>query len=381
MKWWEVPQNCECLFALDHDSIIKMEGSVIQFSNPSSNSITTQSSAKNRVKKIQSFGSESDLNMINKLEVNLYKALKIDDINLIFNTPISTGEQCTWFLKCVVKGNSVLSQGVSTNTHGLTMDPFGSSEEHSKAWYTNNLLSNNPKIPNSKRGINTNTLHNVIVRNSTVNQTVTLKTDYFQNSNPKSSNYFTSLFGSTHDVYKIGYDSNTWYPKVEIIAYGLFNKILTEEETSLMFSAIDEQFSVSKETITFKSNLNYYGQSRILDKTKFYFKEYDVGNNLKVQEPQEKFKILKNSINNQLKNSQVLYNTFENIIDIVLEEGLPVSIKLFLYERSTGVLIKSTVSNKKGEFEFNNLNKDLEYVVTANDSKYQFQSVIKNYNN
>lgn len=381
MKWWEIPQNCECLFAIDYDSIVQSEGSFISFSNPSTNSITTQSSIKNRITKKHSFGSESDLNMINKPEVKLYKALKIDDVNLIFKTPINTGENCTWFLKCVVKGNTVLSQGSSTSTHGLTMDPFGTSEEYAKAWYTNNLLSNNPKIPNVKRGINTNTLHNVVVRNSTINQEVTLKTDYYSNSIPVASNYFSSLFGSTHDVYKLGYDSSTWYPKVEIIAYGLFNKILSAEEESLMWAAIDSQFAVSQNTIEFQTNLNYFEVLKHLDNTSFYFKDYTVGNILKVQEPQEDFKILKNSIKNKLKVKQKLYNTFEHIEDVVLEEGLPVSIKLYLYERKTGVLIKTTISDKKGIFTFNNLNKDLEYIVTANDSKYQFQSVIKNYNN
>ena len=56
-------------------------------------------------------------------------------------------------------------------------------------------------------------------------------------------------------------------------------------------------------------------------------------------------------------------------------------VKLFLYERNTGVLIKTTFSDTEGNFSFLNLNKDLEYFVTANDNKYQFQSVIKNYNN
>ena len=68
-----------------------------------------------------------------------------------------------------------------------------------------------------------------------------------------------------------------------------------------------------------------------------------------------------------------------NIKDYVYKENVGVRTILFLYERESGELIYKTESDDTGYFEFNNLDKNLEYVVTSNDKTHQFKSIIKNY--
>ena len=82
----------------------------------------------------------------------------------------------------------------------------------------------------------------------------------------------------------------------------------------------------------------------------------------------------------QMYSYNILYKNIKSITDIVLEEGVPVVTKLYLYERHTGQLIKVTSSNSLGIFSFLDLEVDLEYIVRASDSKYQFHSIIKDYN-
>ena len=380
MKWWEIPQNCECLFSLDADSVLSEGSSRIALPSTEDNWLTTQGSIQNRVRPVDVFGYSTDVTMRNNLSsLKFYKGLKIDDINLVFNTPISTGPKCTWFLKCVVKDSSVLSQGSTTATYGLTMDPFGSSQEYSKSWYANKVLSSKNGVPISERNINISTLYNVTISNSSIEREVKFKTDYSENTVPENSDYFTSQFGSDHEVFKIGYDSSSWQPKVEIVAYGLFTKILSEEEILLMQKAIDDEFLMEKNDISFKTNLKYYSDFKVISNNNNY-KTYVVGDWLAVQEPVKNLLINKTNLD-KMKPIQAMYENYENIVDVVLEEGVPVQVKLYLYERTTGELLKTTTSNSEGIFTFNNLGKDLEYIVTANDSKYQFQSVIKNYNN
>ena len=68
-----------------------------------------------------------------------------------------------------------------------------------------------------------------------------------------------------------------------------------------------------------------------------------------------------------------------SIKDYVYKENVGVRTILFLYERESGELIYKTESDDTGYFEFNNLDKNLEYVVTSSDKKHQFKSIIKNY--
>ena len=77
--------------------------------------------------------------------------------------------------------------------------------------------------------------------------------------------------------------------------------------------------------------------------------------------------------------SDLRLKNIHTIKDYVYKENVGVRTHLFLYERESGELIYKTESDDTGYFEFNNLDKNLEYVVTSNDKTHQFKSIIKNY--
>ena len=77
--------------------------------------------------------------------------------------------------------------------------------------------------------------------------------------------------------------------------------------------------------------------------------------------------------------SNLIIKNIYTIKDYVYKENVGVRTTLFLYERESGELIYKTESDDTGYFEFHNLDKNLEYVVTSNDKKHQFKSIIKNY--
>ena len=82
---------------------------------------------------------------------------------------------------------------------------------------------------------------------------------------------------------------------------------------------------------------------------------------------------------NNIYTSDLAIKNIYTIKDYVYKENVGVRTILFLYERESGELISRTESDDTGYFEFNNLDKNLEYVVTSNDKTHQFKSVIKNY--
>lgn len=253
MKWWEIPQNCSCLFALDSESIVEEEGTIIHFTNQIQNHLTPQNSVKNKVFKSIDFGFKTkDFKNLTE-EIFIYNTLKIDNINLILSTPVDTTNQCTWFLKVITRSQSVFSQGSGTNTHGLVIDNGGTDNYYGKNWYAN-AISSTRDIPVKDRLLTDRSVHTVSISNDSVNQKVIFNTDYNVSSTPNNmSNYFNSEFGSRHNVHMIGYADTTWSPKADIIAYGLFDGILTEAELSQMADKAEEQFLIKTTSTGFKT--------------------------------------------------------------------------------------------------------------------------------
>lgn len=377
MKWWEIPQNCNCLFALDSESILEEDNSKVYYSSDTLKFLRTYRSLKNKVSKGQThgFASKSFENIFETLYS--YDCLYLDNTNLEFNTRFYTGDECTWILKCEVLDPTVMSQGSSTASNGLTFTNTSLSETTGKTWYAGGLNSKTP-ILNKNRRLRPNTIHNVIIRNNNFLKTTSLKTDSKLDTVPEST-YFTTGFGSNHEVVRIGYSVAAWYPKVKIIAYGAFDKILTKEEEDKIFAQIDvqflrnvtqTQFKTTKPVLDNRNTFNFYTKINPLN----------IVENIQSSTPIEAiFNIKKDSAVFDRDFSNKLHKKSVKIKDIVLEENVPIQAKLYLYERESGVLIKTTYSDKKGVFEFNNLDPEMEYRVTSNDPKYQFQTITKNY--
>ena len=364
MKWWEIPQNCNCIFALDTNSVTS--SSKVYFSNNPEKFLTLQN-GNNKVYPGLAIGFKHK-NLINEkpLKYHTYKSLIIAKTNLLFSTPILLSESFTFILKCRLRQNSVLMSNNGAS-FGLTLG-IGDSDQIDEGYWRINGFNAGDQVYSKKQLVPFagNYIQTVVLKGSINLKDVSFKTDYGTFQIPSSSPAFQN-FLQNKTYSHIGYTfSEKWQPNIEIIAYGLFDKILTEEEELQIEANLEENFFLKKSDFDFKTSLSY-GESDFLQGS----------------EPVDGSKtfINKVKINSDVIVGQTLYKDFENIYDKVLEEGLPVKVKLFLYERNTGVLIKTTFSDTEGNFSFLNLNKDLEYFVTANDNKYQFQSVIKNYNN
>lgn len=390
MTWWEIPQNCNCFFALDANTRITGNTTKLSLSNTENNWLVVDGLTPNRVSNSISVGFESE-NFENKGDViKSYKSLYINDINLNFNKRISTGRTNTWILKCLVRGNTVFAQGFgsSSNPYGPTFDMFGSSESYGKCWYVNELYTGSyTSISNYNRRLNSKSILTLIIKNDFENNKFIFKTDYNEGEITPPASYFQREFGSDHELARIGHESSTWFPKAEIIAFGMFDKILSEEEEVAIFQSIDQEFLIKSQDVDF----NFAFDSSLIFNSEFK----DSLGRYKKFNPIRKIKYSKNINNSDLSQSlvfsnktlknkfvvkQVLYKNLKSIEDTVLKEGIPAEgVKLFLYERFTGTLIKTTTSSDLGKFSFNFLSKDLEYVITANDANYQFKSIIKNY--
>lgn len=380
-EWWEIPQNCDCLFALDSKSILEDSGSKINFSNPSSNFFNTIGLVKNKVTQSNCHGFEVKDYLVNYNKLFKFSSLKLNDVVLTFKNPEPLITSRTWVLKCVVNGTTKLSSGEENSTnYGLT---FAVGREY------NDIHNYNWRV------IGTNTAQNLTIDNrkklpyNSVIHTVVLKVDVETGVQSIESNLGTVIGNNdgvgldiNYVLKYIGYPSQPYTnPKVDIVAFGLFDKILSQEELTQVFEKIDTQFKNSADTL--ESKFKAYEGILLVDKedmtapfkNEAYFGSYTINKNM----PQANINIDINIYNDHYI-VHALYKNLKEIEDVVLEEGVPTSTKLFLYERKTGFLIKTTTSDINGFFKFYNLNENNEYLVTSNDNKYQFQSIIKNYN-
>lgn len=122
-----------------------------------------------------------------------------------------------------------------------------------------------------------------------------------------------------------------------------------------------------------------YFDTGLVNFSKISMKGYIIMKNIKP------INFLKPASANNIEISENIYisdlrlKNIHTIKDYVYKENVGVRTHLFLYERESGELIYKTESDDTGYFEFNNLDKNLEYVVTSNDKKHQFKSIIKNY--
>lgn len=381
MKWWEIPQNCNCIFALDTDSVTS--SSKVYFSNKPEKFLTLQN-GNNKVYPGLATGFKHK-NLINEkpLKYHTYKSLIIAKTNLLFSTPILLSESFTFILKCRLRQNSVLMSNNGAS-FGLTLG-VGDYDQIDEGYWRINGFNAGDQVYSKKQLVpfTGNYIQTVVLKGSINLKDVSFKTDYGTFQIPSNSPAFQN-FLQNKTYSHIGYTSSeNWQPNIEIIAYGLFDKILTEEEELQIEENLEENFFLKKSNFDFKTSLSYGEEKYYYESNLLKPKNFGESDFLQGSEPvdgSETF-INKVKINSEVIVRQTLYKDFENIYDKVLEEGLPVEVKLFLYERNTGILIKTTFSDTEGNFSFLNLNKDLEYFVTANDNKYQFQSVLKNYNN
>lgn len=372
MKWWEIPQNCNCLFALDSDSEINKLEKRLYFSNKDNNNFINLSTNLNKVNKVLTYGLEGNL-------FNLYHALRIEGIILEINQTIAIPDESTWILvvKPLTPYSSLASGPDGTSNWGF--EYRAAYEGNRQGWTFSNTLAENPLSGQNYQKLLTD-IHKVDIMIDHISKTFITNNNYgIKIIESPINSFFTAnnSFAFLKNLKYLSYNTSSWLPHVDIIAYGVFDKKLTEAELESVYTKINNDYYHSNTELNIMADLEVS-------------KKFNTVLSNILKNPTDSLTIRENITENLQKNSskipltlytqQVLYKNLKDIFDQVLEEGEPVSIKLYLHEKVTGKLIKTTLSDSGGFFNFLNLNKDLEYVVTAHDNKYQFQSILKNYN-
>lgn len=380
MRWWEIPGNNTCLFALDYNSDFTKNS--LFFSN-NSNYLTTLNGDNLLSKTIVSGYTALNLKRILPIRVDSYKSLKIDKTNLLFNTPLFLPNNFTIILKAKINGSSLLMSN-NGDSYGLT---FGTGEYNAasdSAWRIDGFRPEGNFTKLEFDAVNKGYIQTVVLRGDIANKQVEFITDYGTFTVPQESTAFQKfLVSQTYTTLGYQHTHTSWRPDLDIIAYGLFNKILTDEELDNLFTSVDNTFQIKSVVTHIETDVELKFSKTSHISSTFFENPHNVLLNISYINKHISYapKISPGFDLLPLYTGDVLYEDLEHIVDVVLEEGVPVQVKLYLYEKETGSLLKTTVSDKQGNFSFLNLKKAFEYIVTANDPKYQFQSVIKNYNN
>ena len=378
MKWWEMTSNCNCIFALDSQSDIVADK--VFFSN-NSNRFLTILNGNEKVRRSKMGGiTRKTFEFISPIKSYSYDCLAIYKTNLLFDNPIVLPKNFTIILRCSVRDYTILLSNTSVN-YGLTFGTGSSSDDN--LWRFDGYTSGLEYNSNLKNISHKDIIQTVVLKGSLDLKDVDIFTDYGEYKIPIESTAFQK-FLKNQEYSLIGHSisDSYWRPNLDIIAYGLFDKVFSEEEVSDVITQIENQFLL-KEIITSVTNKSLYNLLTIgSSKNTTSYQPLNLLLSTVYKLPTDTVIITPTSGKEitYTETLSVLYKKVKDIFDIVLEEGNPIQTKLYLLEKNTNLLIKTTMSNKEGEFYFYNLSTDFEYVVTANDPKYQFQSIIKNYN-
>lgn len=310
-----------------------------------------------------------------------YQTLRFNKSELQLSPSIKIPEDFTMILKVKLYGSSIFLSNNGSN-YGLTYGT-GSSETSDGLWrlsgYTppqdNRNLQQRLKedLPN---------IFDVVLKGNIVTKACTLTVNGTTHVIPPSSGVFGSFLVPGYSFTTLGYSYNnsTWGVDSDVIAYGLFDKEMTENQIEQVFLNIDLQFKKTPSKLasqvfhilptTPKNITTSYG---------YYTTQLiEVLKDSPIFEHNKKFQYPLNTVESG-RNFNLLFKNVQNISDQVLEEGVPVSVKLFLYHKATGQLVKTTVSASNGWFSFYDLDSEQEYIVSASDNKKQFKSIIKDY--
>lgn len=381
MKWWEIIPNAPCIFAIDSESVVDKDK--ITFTN-NPNRFLTYINGKSKAITSKTTGYKNkNLEYEQPLKTYTYKSLNIWDTPLLFDTPIQLPDEFTFILKVKVKQTSVfLSNGINGSNYGLVLDYF-ESNVYSYRWRVANWTPLEGRDHRELKPFNKFSISTVIFKGVKSTQDIQMITDYgvFKPSNNNlyigdgflAANSYSTL-GFAH--LDIDHKGNS-----DIVAYGLFAKNMSNEEVNIVLNTIDNQFLIKESLVSLQPSRQLETSSQVFKNLKFQKNTYLV---VPLQAGEAELPLPSRTvlrIFNEAKYIRNLYKKYETIEDYVYEEGEAVQTKLYLYEKATGQLIKTTISDKNGYFIFHNLNEKQEYIVSAIDPKYQFKSISKDYNN
>lgn len=366
MSWYDI-ENVNCIFALDYNSEIDEINSKIKFTNDNTRVLTAHNPELNSVKK-EIIKSYEIINYSYSEPTNIseYKTLRLNKKMFNFDVPVELTNEFTLIIKCRVNTPSLILSATGEGlNHGPAFEatPLSSDSIYWYSWRIHSYQSGQDYPYESRLKGSSGTIVTMILKGNLGLKNVQMITNYGTYTIPTNSNSFNYfLKPQLLEVLGYVYSDLTWLPNINIVAYGLFDKELSETQVSTLLDTVDSDFLISKKDLNLKSN-----KKELLNFYKFY-------------KPQK----LENTFRTEIFESEhIIEDTsikkYTSIKDYVFEENTPVITTLFLLERQTGRLVAKTTSNSNGYFEFININIDLEYIVVTPDKKYQYKSILKDY--
>ena len=419
MAWFNT-NEATCIFALDYNSRVTEKGSKVFLSNKPLEYLTVSdlsSSVSNSI--VSGWAVENYLPKVGG-PLLYYKTLKIKKKNLIFQKTMQyPTKELTIILKLNLNSNSRFLTDIITSSpyYGLSFYEFYSYNRNLESlWHFSGLTSESIlalTIPRKDRSANYRQVFDtVILRLDLDSKFGILTTNYGSVTVPLSTFDSSSFFIKSRSFKVLGSSTSEpeYYPDADIVAYGMFDKYLSDFEIQNILQNIDSEFIVERNyKKDFKADTNIgkvVNNSKIINfnlKGNSYKKIPDfIFSNLLIDYQLK----MKPSITNflseiEITKKEVLFSQFKQLFyentsrvmlvdprfettfdlkGLVTEEDIPVVTKLFIYERLSGLLIGSTTSNKDGIYVFRQLDKNLEYIITSYDRKYQYKSIIQDYN-
>ncbi len=372
MNWWESNPSLTPVFTLDTNSTIN--SNYVHFVHNKLLRARVHQGAGRVYPSIYTYFNQ-------ELNVALYKTLKFNDVELILDTPIIIPDNFTFILKVKVHKSSLF---LSNNgaSHGLTYGTGDTNQpDYNGLWRVEGyIFPSDGKLEAQRLRENNHLMFEIILQGNLITGDASMTVNGDKRSIPIGSNVFGSFLRRGQTFSTIGYNhgGSTWGIKADVVAYGLFAGQVSDSELTSMFETIDTNFLKKQQTPKTinisQKNFEVFEEPLILN----YLKNYSYIWN--ISEP--RFRFFNYNHYNVLFTTtiNILYKETFDLVDQVFEQNEPVAVKVFLYDRVSGQLLKTTTSNEFGWFQFLNLDKTKEYIVRSSDDKKQFKSILKDYN-
>lgn len=373
MKWWESNSKLTPVFTFDSES--KINSNYVYYSH--------NSSLRARVHQGSNRVSVSNHVDIKNSSVFLYKTLKFNDVELILDTNIIIPDSFTFVLKVKVTKSSIFLSNNGTY-YGLTYGTGDTNQPDSNGlWRIDGFtFPSDGKLEKQRLEENNHLMFEIVLQGDLTTGIAFMTVNGDKRSIPNGSASFNSSLRRGYSMTTVGHNhgGGTWGMKADVVAYGLFRGQVSDEELKDVFKTVDDNFlkkSLDSKVIDI-SDFQGLREKKVISNV-LYLKEYSYIWN--ISEPRfRRFFYDTETKTADIKTINILYPDVFTLRDQVFEDNEPVAVKVFLYDRESGVLLKTVNSSEDGWFEFRDLDKTKEYIVRSSDDKKQFKSILKDYN-
>lgn len=366
-KWYNVLPGVNCVFAMDYDCPVNYNGTIVNYTNDNSKVLTALDGLVNKVYKTEFRAYKVKEYRYLLDTIYKYKALRLDKVNFRAPAPIILPENCTVIFVGKVESSSIFMSMENRYNHGLCIDNY-TNENSRHSWRIDSAIFRSPHKRTEKDSTRFGTyVDTVILKGNKFTTNVECITSY--GTIKHNSNKYINQQAPNFSI--IGFQDNYYKPDAYIVAYGVFDKQLSQEEIDTVLEKIDEQFLVSSSS---SSSITVQKLSK-----------YEVDLNSYLGTPNmlelKSHKVVEGSVlvDTEYYIKDININEYGEIKDYIYEEEEPTATKLFLIDRETGKYIATTFSNSNGYFEFKSIDKSREYLVVAPHLNYQFRAIVKDY--